>query len=158
MGVWGHLPKVDDRKNAKDYIDLLEQTINCNICKTAGPDYVFQLDNATCTLAKQCSSQKFLKERVCVCGGGIVCMCNAFASTWITQEQQQVMSQSTENVQRCHIKAEFGKVKVVSCCQSLAIQCVNLNHCRLTINLYTSFSHLFIIDYCTVDLLLYKHC
>ena len=44
----------------------------------------------------------------------------------------------------------------------LAIQCVHLYHCRLTIDLYVfcSFfvylSHLFIIAYCTVDFLLYK--
>ena len=31
---------------------------------------MFQLDNATCILAMQCSSQKFLKERECVCVGG----------------------------------------------------------------------------------------
>ena len=72
-------------------------------------------------------------------------------------------SSKRENVQRCHIKAEFGKVKAMDYLLQrisvaiLAIQCVHLNHCRLTIDcmfllylflcLLISFNHLFIIDF-----------
>ena len=50
-----------------------------------------------------------------------------------------------ENAQKCHIKAEFSKVKALdymlqkSSVAPLTTQCVHLKHCRLTIDLYLLF-------------------
>ena len=57
----------------------------------------------------------------------------------IKASKQQLISWSRENVKRCHIKAEFGKVRALDYLLqrfSVAIQCVDLNHCRLPIDLY----------------------
>ena len=45
----GPLTTVDDRMKAKDYIDLLEQTL-VSFKTTMGPDYVFQHDNVNISL------------------------------------------------------------------------------------------------------------
>ena len=57
----GPLTTVDSRMKAKDYIDLLEQTL-VSFMTTMGPDYVFQHNNAPCHHAKSVSSWLYSKN------------------------------------------------------------------------------------------------
>ena len=100
----------------------------------------------------QCSSQNIFKRGRGGGGGGeksFVFYLYFYAFTLLLPppnkaSKQQVVSQNRENVQRCHNKAEFGKVKALDyllqwfSMAPLAIQCVHLNHCRLTIDSYFS--------------------
>ena len=88
----GPLTTVDGRMKAKDYIDLLEQTL-VSFKTTMGPDYVFQHDNVNISLYNE-KLELFVSVALLLAGTVYICVSVVCQITWNHVNQIRACSKS----------------------------------------------------------------